>query len=101
MRRGEFPLSNLPTWCTLNNITFNGVRAANIEGRGLGLVSESDLSNGEGSAKLPALLTIPKDLVLSAAGVEEYAKESKDFRQLLDMAGHQVWDNESLSRYES
>jgi len=97
MRRGEFPLTNLPTWCTLNNITFNGVSAANIDGRGLGLVAGSDLNNDEESTKLPALLTIPKDLVLSAAGVEECAKENKEFRKLLDIAGRQVGNHESPS----
>ncbi|KAI0390865.1 hypothetical protein F5Y17DRAFT_442873 [Xylariaceae sp. FL0594] len=89
MRRGEFPITNLPTWCTLNNIKFHGVSAASIEGRGLGLVAEDDLgSDGENDTPV-VLLTIPKDLVLSSAGVEEYAKESKEFRQLLDVAGGQ------------
>ncbi|KAI0402220.1 hypothetical protein F4802DRAFT_576996 [Xylaria palmicola] len=87
MRRGQFPLSNLPAWCMFNNIAFEGVSVADIEGRGLGLIAEDDLSNEGGD--LPALLTIPKELVLSAAGIEAYAKENKHFRQLLDAAGHQ------------
>ncbi|KAI0551937.1 hypothetical protein F4679DRAFT_114128 [Xylaria curta] len=87
MRRGHFPLANLPAWCVFNNITFSSVGVADVDDRGLGLIAEKDLNNENDD--LPALLTIPKELILSATGVEEYAKENKDFRQLLDVAGHQ------------
>ncbi|KAI1303282.1 hypothetical protein F5Y03DRAFT_359900 [Xylaria venustula] len=87
MRRGELPLSSLPAWCMLNNITFAGVSAADTEAKGLGLIAEETLNNADN--EIPALLTIPKGVILSAAGVEEYAKENKEFRQLLDVAGHQ------------
>ncbi|KAI1425676.1 hypothetical protein F5Y12DRAFT_354873 [Xylaria sp. FL1777] len=87
MRRAQFSLSNLPAWCMFNNITFTGVSVADIEARGLGLIAETNLNNEDD--ELPALLTIPKELILSATAVEEYAKENKDFRQLLDVAGHQ------------
>ncbi|KAI1632995.1 hypothetical protein F4809DRAFT_644891 [Biscogniauxia mediterranea] len=89
MRRGHFPLSALPAWCVLNDVSFVDVEVADIDGRGLGLVAERDLINEEGNVEIPTLLTIPKDLVLSAAGVEEYARENKDFRQLLNAAGRQ------------
>ncbi|KAK5628675.1 hypothetical protein RRF57_004390 [Xylaria bambusicola] len=69
-------------WCMLNSIAFAGTEA-----RGLGLIAENNLNNE--NDELPALLTIPKELVLSAAGIEEYSRESKEFRQLLDVAGHQ------------
>lgn len=72
----------------LNNITFAGIGVADTDGRGLGVIAEKDLSNENDG--LPALLTIPNDLILSAESVEEYAKENKDFRELLDAAGHQV-----------
>ncbi|RYC57098.1 hypothetical protein CHU98_g9108 [Xylaria longipes] len=88
MRRGHFPLSNLPAWCIFNNITSAGVSVADVDGRGLGLVADQDFDNENND--LPALLTIPKELILSATGVEEYAKENKGFRQLLDVAGHQL-----------
>ncbi|KAI0540641.1 hypothetical protein GGR58DRAFT_498994 [Xylaria digitata] len=87
MRRGQFPLSNLPAWCMLNNITLAGVSAADTEARGLGLIAEKNLDGA--NDELPALLTIPKELILSAVGVEEYTKENKDFRQLLGAAGRQ------------
>lgn len=88
MRRGRFPLSDLPVWCKLNNITFDGVTVADTEGRGLGLFAERDLSS-ENDEPL-VLVTIPEEHILSAAGIEAYAKENKHFRQLLDVAGHQV-----------
>ncbi|KAI0202022.1 hypothetical protein F4808DRAFT_92350 [Astrocystis sublimbata] len=87
MRRGHFPLSNFPAWCILNNVTLDGVGVADVDGRGLGLVAEDDVDNENDD--LPSLLTIPKELVLSASAIESYAKENKDFRQLLDVAGHQ------------
>ncbi|KAI1092628.1 SET domain-containing protein [Rostrohypoxylon terebratum] len=88
MRRGSFSLKDLPAWCVLNDVAFANVKATDIEGRGLGSVAEKDLIDEGGNSEAPTLLTIPRDLVLSAEGVEEYAKENKDFRQLLDTAGH-------------
>ncbi|KAJ3570839.1 hypothetical protein NPX13_g5595 [Xylaria arbuscula] len=87
MRKGQFPLQNLPAWCMLNNIALDGLSAADVNARGLGLVAENKLENMHDD--LPALLTVPKELVLSSARVEEYAKENKEFRRLLDVAGHQ------------
>ncbi|KAI2640141.1 hypothetical protein GGS21DRAFT_537861 [Xylaria nigripes] len=86
MKRDQLPLSNLATWCVFNNVTFAGVDAAQIEGRGLGLIAEKDLNDDSVES---AVLTIPKDLIVSSAGIEEYAKENQNFRQLLDAAGHQ------------
>ncbi|ORY63027.1 uncharacterized protein BCR38DRAFT_344875 [Pseudomassariella vexata] len=88
MRRGEFPIASLPVWCSLNDVTFFDVKVGDIEGKGYGLVAERDLVNEEDNSESPLLLTIPKDLVLSAEAVEEYAKEDKNFRQLLEAAGH-------------
>ncbi|KAI1380810.1 SET domain-containing protein [Hypoxylon crocopeplum] len=89
MRRAHFPLNDLSAWCVLNDVGFFGVKAAGVDGRGYGLVAERDLVNEDGNSEFPALVTIPRELILSAEGVEEYAKENKDFRQLLDAAGHQ------------
>ncbi|KAI0102032.1 hypothetical protein GGR51DRAFT_301210 [Nemania sp. FL0031] len=87
MQRGRFLLEDLPAWCMLNNITFAGVGVRDIKGRGLGLIAEKHLNNGNDEPL--ALLTIPKELILSAASIEEYAKENKAFRTLLDAAGRQ------------
>ncbi|RYP19487.1 hypothetical protein DL765_003327 [Monosporascus sp. GIB2] len=86
MRRGHFPLDGLPAWCLLNDVTFVDTKVQHIEGRGYGLVAERELRTENGNDAL-TILKVPRDLVLSSEGVEEYAKENKGFRQLLDAAG--------------
>ncbi|RYP53855.1 hypothetical protein DL768_001306 [Monosporascus sp. mg162] len=86
MRRGHFPLEGLPAWCLLNDVTFADTKVQHIEGRGYGLVAERELRTEDDNEAL-TILKVPRDLVLSSEGVEEYAKESKEFRQLLDAAG--------------
>ncbi|KAI0024234.1 hypothetical protein F4780DRAFT_768886 [Xylariomycetidae sp. FL0641] len=87
MRQAHFPLSSLPAWCALNGVTVADVKVGDVPGRGLGLMAERDLVNDPTIGNNRPLLTIPRELVLSAEGVEEYARENKDFRQLLDAAG--------------
>ncbi|KAI1081255.1 SET domain-containing protein [Whalleya microplaca] len=89
MKRGQFSLKDLPAWSVLNNVTFVDVKASDVHGRGYGLSAGKDLINEEDTSEDPVLLIVPRDLVLSAEGVQEYARENKDFRQLLDAAGHQ------------
>ncbi|KAH7026103.1 uncharacterized protein B0I36DRAFT_329883 [Microdochium trichocladiopsis] len=90
MHRQRLSLDALPAWSTLNGVIFGRIAAADIEGRGKGLVATRDMPGKDDTAEIPALLTIPKDLVLCAEGVEEFAKENKAFRHLLDAAGHQT-----------
>lgn len=89
MKRGHFPIDSLPAWCVLNDVQFVDVKVHDIEGRGYGLMAEKDLAN-ENNNENCTILKVPGDLVLSSQSVEEYAKENKEFRQLLDAAGHQV-----------
>ncbi|RYO83120.1 hypothetical protein DL766_004454 [Monosporascus sp. MC13-8B] len=86
MRGGHFPLDVLPAWCLLNDVTFVDAKVQRIEGRGYGLVAEREL-RAENDNEALAILKVPRDLVLSSEGIEEYAKENKEFRQLLDAAG--------------
>ncbi|KAJ1326594.1 N-lysine methyltransferase SETD6 [Microdochium nivale] len=90
MQRDYLSLDALPAWAALNGVVFGDVHAADIDGRGKGLVASKDISPHQGTTEPPVLLTIPKDLVLSAEGVEEFAKENQAFRQLLDASGHQT-----------
>jgi hypothetical protein len=84
------PIEDLPAWTRLNGVSFHSVKVTNTEGKGYGVVSDGDSeANGDTSDARP-LLTVPHDLVLNAAAVEEYAKEDKNFRQLLDAIGHRV-----------
>ncbi|RYP30893.1 hypothetical protein DL767_006025 [Monosporascus sp. MG133] len=86
MRRGHFPLDGLAAWCLLNDVTFVDTKVQHIEGRGYGLVAERELRTEDDNKSL-TILKVPRDLVLSSEGVEEYARENKEFRQLLDAAG--------------
>ncbi|RYP64502.1 hypothetical protein DL769_006640 [Monosporascus sp. CRB-8-3] len=86
MRRGHFPLDGLPAWCLLNDVTFVDTKVQRIEGRGYGLVAERELRT-ENDNEAITILKVPRDLVLSSEGIEEYAKENKEFRQMLDAAG--------------
>ncbi|KAI0147025.1 hypothetical protein GGR57DRAFT_282001 [Xylariaceae sp. FL1272] len=90
MERGHFPLDLLPSWCAFNDVTFNKVTVAEINGRGLGLIANEDLELAEDDDNTRSpLLTICNNLVLSASGVKEYARQSRDFSRLIDVAGHQ------------
>ncbi|RYP07716.1 hypothetical protein DL764_002335 [Monosporascus ibericus] len=86
MRRGHFPLDGLQAWCLLNDVTFIDTKVQRIEGRGYGLVAERELRTEDDNEAL-TILKVPRDLVLSSEGIDEYAKENKEFRQLLDAAG--------------
>jgi hypothetical protein len=83
-------MEDLPAWAHLNGVSFNKVKVTSTEGKGYGVVSDTDSSAVDAGSNTPALLTVPHDLVLNTAAVEEYAKEDKNFRQLLDAVGHRV-----------
>lgn len=90
MHRPTLPIQSLPAWALLDGILFHNVKVINIEGKGYGVVSNKDLKATDGTANVSSLITVPHDLVLNAAAVEEYAKEDKNFRLLLDAIGHRV-----------
>ncbi|KAK4191594.1 hypothetical protein QBC35DRAFT_448159 [Podospora australis] len=80
----SLPIEDLPAWSHLNDVSFSNVKVTNTEGKGYGVLSQTDLTAAEGTTETPILLTVPHNLVLNAAAVEEHAKEDKDFRQLLE-----------------
>lgn len=69
-----------------NNAMLTNVGIQPIQQKGNGLVTRASSSVIGQSA----LITVPHDLVLNAEAVEEYAKEDKNFRTLLDACGHKV-----------
>ncbi|KAK4075452.1 uncharacterized protein Triagg1_4573 [Trichoderma aggressivum f. europaeum] len=90
MARSQLPIEAFPAWAALNNVDFANAEIRNIEGRGLGLVAKHDLTDaGHDAPSSQAIIRIPRDPVLSAETVEEYAKVDRNFKQLLDVAGHQ------------
>ncbi|KAK3947510.1 hypothetical protein QBC32DRAFT_270632 [Pseudoneurospora amorphoporcata] len=82
MAQPGLPIAALPAWALLNGITFPRVKIANIEGKGFGVVSDGELE-----PEVP-LMTVPNNLVLNVQAVDEYAKEDKNFKQLLDAVEH-------------
>jgi hypothetical protein len=94
MRRGVFTLDALPTWCALNDVNFFDVRVQELDVRGYGLVAERNLADEQDNVETPTLVTIPRDLVLSAQAVEEYAKVDRAFRELFEVAGHHVSEDD-------
>jgi hypothetical protein len=90
MAHAQLPIASLPLWQTLNNVTFNNTRIVAIPGKGSGLVVVGSDSSSEPRSHDKPLISIPHCLVLYAEVVEEYAKQDRNFRLLLDAAGHQT-----------
>ncbi|KAK1700467.1 SET domain-containing protein [Colletotrichum godetiae] len=88
MASTQLPLETLSTWAMFNDVDLVDVEAREIPGCGLGLLSNKELSREEETFDIPTLLRIPGELVLSGEAVENYAKVDKNFRQLLEAAGH-------------
>lgn len=94
----KLPIDAFPAWARLNDVQFDNTKLAETDTKGLGLVVATDPkttpASGEGNGDVgespKTLLRIPHDLVLSAATVKEYANVDQNFRQLLQVAGHQV-----------
>ena len=84
MAQPGLPIEALPAWALLNGITFPHVKVTNIEGKGFGVVRDGELQ-----PEVP-LMTVPNSLVLNVQAVDEYAKEDKNFKQLLGAVGHHV-----------
>lgn len=84
------PMKELLTWARLNYVDFLNTEVENVPGKGLGLfATQPRLGDGE-EGKTSPLLEIPRDLILSAEAVEDYAKVNQNFRQLLDKVDPQV-----------
>ncbi|KAH6649935.1 hypothetical protein F5144DRAFT_27502 [Chaetomium tenue] len=88
MYRPTLSIQSLPAWAHLNDVSFHNVKVINTKGKGYGVVSDEDLNLTNETNDASALIAVPHDLVLNAAAVEEYAKEDKGFRLLLDAIGH-------------
>ncbi|KAL7942199.1 hypothetical protein V8C42DRAFT_332823 [Trichoderma barbatum] len=90
MAHSQLPIEALPAWALLNNVDFASAEIRNIDGKGFGLVAKHDITDvGHDASSSPAILRVPRDLILSAEAVEEYAKVDQNFKQLFEVAGHQ------------
>lgn len=71
---------------SINDGAFSNVEVKPINHKGNGIIAQKSSADIGDSP----VLTIPHDLILSAETVHEYAKEDKNFSQLLDACGHKV-----------
>ena len=93
MSPDQLSIEALPGWAHLNGVGFLNVKLDNVEGKGIGLVASQTLSlaaDDEGAKDDAPLLKVPRDLVLSAESVAEFAKVDQHFKQLLEAVGHVV-----------
>lgn len=92
MRRGDHlaALSTFPQWCAFNDAQLRDIVLTSESGKGNYFKATRDLSNDEDNAEPPVLLTVPKDLVLSAEALQQYAKVDQNFRDIYDAVGHPV-----------
>ncbi|KAL7897565.1 hypothetical protein HDV64DRAFT_45945 [Trichoderma sp. TUCIM 5745] len=90
MSASHLPIEAFPAWALLNDVEFRSAEVRSIEGRGFGLVAKNDIPGvSDDISSTEAIIRIPRDLVLSAEAVDAYAKVDQNFRQLLEVAGHQ------------
>lgn len=83
----QLSIASLPAWAFLNEISFVDVQVRSRGRKGYGLVCDRKLTTQQDTFDLPTLITVPRGLVLNASSVEDYAKEDRNFRQLVDAAG--------------
>ncbi|KAK6217622.1 hypothetical protein LQW54_003344 [Pestalotiopsis sp. IQ-011] len=90
MRRGDHhaALSTFSQWCAFNDAQLKDIVLASESGKGNYFKATQDLSNDEDNAETPVLLTVPKDMVLSAEALKQYAKVDHNFRDIYDAVGH-------------
>lgn len=86
----QLSIEALPAWAALQNVNLKQVGMRNVEGKGYGLVAQTDLNAPEDVLNVVEIMRIPAELVLSAEAVEEYAKVDQHFKQLLEAAGRKV-----------
>lgn len=94
MRRTELPISDLPAWALLNNVSFYDISLHSVGGKGFGFIADRALSSDE-ALEIPELLRVPRDLILSAETIERHARVDEEFCSLLKVAGGVVWHSHS------
>lgn len=92
MRRGSHveAFNAFAQWCSYNDVQLLDIALAADEEKGNHFKAVRDLMNDDDNTELPLLLTVPKDMVLSAEAIHQYAKVDKNFRDIYNAAGHQV-----------
>lgn len=90
MKRDKISINALPAWSKLNDVNFLDIAVQDLGvSKGYGLVTSRSLNSLE-TYDVPRLLEVPHDLILSAEGVEEWAKVDHHGKALLEAAGGKV-----------
>ena len=69
----------------LNDISFDRVVPGIAEDKGGALLAKEDLDTDDNESR--ALLSVPRDLILSLERVQQHAKVDKDLREVLETLG--------------
>ncbi|KAK0384948.1 hypothetical protein NLU13_7427 [Sarocladium strictum] len=87
MAGASHSIAAFPAWARLNGIDINDLALEDLPGKGFGFVARKqlyepeDANSIEGSGK--SYVSVPRDLILSAEAVGDYAKVDHNFHQLL------------------
>ncbi|RMZ80013.1 hypothetical protein DV738_g3079, partial [Chaetothyriales sp. CBS 135597] len=84
MRYPWLPLDQLSTWAVFNNVELRGAVVTSSMKNELGHDKGGGLVATEKHESGGVLLVVPRDLVLSAEGIEQLAKADQRLRELLD-----------------
>lgn len=90
MHRELLPISALPAWCRLSDVTLLDIEIQESPSKGYGLVTTRALNSEQETHDIPALILVAHDLILSKEAIEDHAKVDQHFRQLLEVAGGKV-----------
>lgn len=83
MHLQKLPVSAIPAWVKINDISFNAVTISQLTGdRGLGVVGDGGYSDRTGP-----LMLVPANLILSVQNVFIFAKSDQHLREVLEAAG--------------
>jgi hypothetical protein len=80
------PIEALPTWATFHGVKFNSVKIGPLPGfeeRGSTVIAARTLH----ATSAEPLLVVPKDLIISRANIDLFAKADRHLRQVLDAIG--------------
>lgn len=78
----DAPKSSLIPWARLNGCHLNNVVIEAVGGKGLAIVAEQTLNHDAG-----ALMTVPRELILSKQTVELFAKSDRHLKEVLEALG--------------
>ncbi|KAH9826177.1 SET domain-containing protein 8-like [Teratosphaeria destructans] len=76
------------TWAEINGVDFRQTKPGTAVGRGGALLAKEDIAAPKSDLEnLPVLLTVPKELILSAERIREHSNIDQDLRQVLESIG--------------